>query len=388
MSDPKAVFYPVGNGDMTLIKLADLRETTILIDIHVRQCSTDDKDEDAYNVIEDLKKNLRKDPQGRYRLDAFILTHGDKDHISGLKEHFHLDELDKYSDKDKESGKIIINEMWSSCRFWERSSDDDKLTEDTKAFNKEMKRRVKLFEKFNSIQEEGNRAQIIGSDHDNTKDIMGIVNELKDKINIINNTRISDFEMIPLGPLEKQEGKEDDEQFNARNRWSVILQFRITRAGTLHKVLITGDAEYKVWEFNNEIYDDEYLEYDILQLPHHCSMSCLGSKDDGGKYVVSDEAKNALSYARDKSTAIMISSSKEIIDDDNNPPHFDAKQEYLTIIDDEENFLCTEEYEQGGNKVPIEISFTKNGTQLLKAVSGVATSTAGANTATKAHEHG
>jgi len=386
MSNPKIIFYPVGNGDMTLIKLSDSRETTILIDMHIRQSATDTNDKESFDVITHLKKNLKKDQKGRYRLDAFILTHGDKDHISGVEEHFYLGDIDKYSVKDKEDEKIIINEMWSSCRFWKRSSDDHKLTKDTKAFNKEMKRRVTLYEDSKTIQNEGNRSQIIGSDHDKTENILAIVNELKDEVNNINNSRIADFKMFPLGPLEKQEN-EEDQDFDARNRGSVILQFRLTRSSYEHKILITGDAEFKVWEYNNE-YDAEYLEYDILQLPHHCSMTCLGNKNEKGVYVVSESAKNALSHSVDNSTAIMISSSKEIIDDENNPPHYDAKQEYLTIIDEKDNFLCTEEYKQGDEIVPIEISLTGSGTQLLKGISGIVTSTSGANTAAVPHEHG
>lgn len=42
-------FFPVNNGDMTLIKLDD--KTTILIDINIRQVAEDDDDPALFPVV-------------------------------------------------------------------------------------------------------------------------------------------------------------------------------------------------------------------------------------------------------------------------------------------------------------------------------------------------
>jgi beta-lactamase superfamily II metal-dependent hydrolase len=84
----KISFFPVDNGDMTLIVLDS--GLTILIDINIR-CSADDpKQPDVPDVLSQLKNKLGRDAQGRKYVDVFVLTHPDKDHCSGLVKHFHL----------------------------------------------------------------------------------------------------------------------------------------------------------------------------------------------------------------------------------------------------------------------------------------------------------
>ena len=108
-------FFPVDNGDMTLIKFGDLDATTLLIDVNIRQ-DADDPDGDARDVAKDLRDRLKKDENGRPYVDAFLLSHPDQDHCRGLTRHFHLGPLDKYLDdnKDDKDKKIVIREMWSS----------------------------------------------------------------------------------------------------------------------------------------------------------------------------------------------------------------------------------------------------------------------------------
>ena len=388
MANSKMVFYPVGNGDMTLLKLNDSNSTTILIDMNVRNASHDDGQDEYYDVMSHLKSNLKKNSLGRYYVDAFILTHGDADHISGLENNFYLGDIDRYSNKDKENEKIIINEMWSSCRFCKRKSNDNTLSNDARAFNKEMKRRVKLFKDSQSIQKEGNRARIIGSDHNNTETVKGIVSELEDNIKYINNRYLSDFKIIPLGPLDQQETEDDDDFNNNKNRGSLVLQLTVSQNSRENKILLTGDAEASIWEYNEELYDSDLLEYDILHLPHHCSFYSIGTKNKDGDYIVLDNAFNALSHAKNKDTAIIISSSVEIVDDDKNPPHYKAKQEYLKIINNKKNFYCTEEHLEDKKLAPIEIELTSAGTQKVAGPSISKVSTASTVSSGKAYEHG
>src|SRR5690554_3280757 len=81
-------FFPVGSGDMTLIRLASGK--TILIDINIRQKADDDNEPDYPNVAEMLKDRLERDGKGRLYVDVFMLSHPDNDHIAGLETHFHL----------------------------------------------------------------------------------------------------------------------------------------------------------------------------------------------------------------------------------------------------------------------------------------------------------
>ena len=138
------------------------------------------------------------------------------------------------------------------------------------------------------------------------------------------------------------------------------------------------------------VYKNDKLEYDILCTPHHCSMASLGRKKDKNKkggYEISGNAKKALSHAKDG--AVIISSSKEIIDDDNNPPHYEAKLEYIKIIDDrKEDFLCTGEYPKKDNIEPIIIEFTSKGTQLKTGTSKSKMAVATESSAKNIYPHG
>ena len=108
-------FFPVGNGDMTLIRLATGR--TILIDINIRNDADDQNKHDYPDVAKMLKDRLERDADNDNRLyvDAFVLTHPDQDHCGGLQNHFHLGAPSTWKKPEgEELEKILIHEMWSA----------------------------------------------------------------------------------------------------------------------------------------------------------------------------------------------------------------------------------------------------------------------------------
>jgi len=114
-------FFPVGNGDMTLIALADTAQTKILIDCNIRS-SADDPEDSTRDVAADLRRRLRRDAQGRPYVDAFLLSHPDQDHCNGFAKHFYLGPLGDYPDdrKPDDQKRIIIREIWSSPMVFRR----------------------------------------------------------------------------------------------------------------------------------------------------------------------------------------------------------------------------------------------------------------------------
>ncbi|WP_202593403.1 hypothetical protein [Ferriphaselus sp. R-1] len=166
MGTPKITFYPVGNGDMTLLELES--GARVLIDINIRQAG-----EGIRDVAKDLRSNLAIDAKGRPYVDAMVLSHPDQDHCRGLEEQFHLGPLSDYDDT-AETKKIVIREMWSSPIIFRRASVNHTLSDDAKAWNKEARRRVAQFRE-NGIGANGDRILVLGEDADGKTDGLSAV---------------------------------------------------------------------------------------------------------------------------------------------------------------------------------------------------------------------
>lgn len=363
----KVTFFPVGNGDMTLITLFD--ETNILIDVNIRSAA-DNPDDDTCDVASELRKRIKTDDKGQPYVDVFVLSHPDKDHCTGLQNHFHLGKPEDYVDEppEGEEKKIFVREIWSSPMVFRRASKNHTLTPDAKAFNTEAKRRVKLYkEKYGVGITDGDRILIIGEDEDpeKTKGLEGILIKEGQTFRYINGKYSNAAWMRVLGPFPKQD--EEEEKSLVKNHSSVIIQYHIASdADPAHSeacaFLSGGDAEVAIWKklWQKHQYNPDYLKYDLLLAPHHCSWHVLSfdSRKDCKDPKVDEEAKKALSQTNEG--AIIVSSSKAIKDDDSDPPSYAAKQEYLTIS---KNFKCTGEYPNETSHEPMEFIIAADGPQ-------------------------
>lgn len=354
-------FFPVDNGDMTLIALAD--DTTILIDINLRDRAEDDQDPSC-NVVKELRKRLKKDDNGRPYVDAFLLSHADEDHCRGMKKHFHLGPLSNYNDKppDGEELKIVIREIWSSPMMFRRASKNNQLSEDAKSFNTEAKRRVKIFKEKKSALT-GDRILIIGEDENGKTDgLESILVKIDEQFNLINGIANQHVSVRILGPLPLQE--EAEEEKLRKNHSSVITQISFREDACLF--LTGGDAEVYIWEklWQKKKNSLSEIQYDLLLAPHHCSWHTLSydSWSECKNPQVNPDAKSALSQCREG--GFIISSSKPIKDDKNDPPCWGAKKEYLAFLKKNEGrFYCTGEYPSEKNQEPLTFTISKEGFQ-------------------------
>lgn len=277
-------------------------------------------------------------------MDGFLLSHPDKDHIGGLETHFHLGPPDEW---DEDDDKILIREMWSSPIVFRRRSKHHILCSDAQAWAKEARRRVKLHRDTGSFGVEGDRIQIMGEDIDGkTDDIPNIVTKAENLVTTLNRVSDGAFDARLLAPLPQGDDEELDELL-AKNRSSVILRFSLRGDGYADKCrfLSGGDAEVAIWE---RLWDKHgtanagWLEYDILQAPHHCSWHSL-SYDSystfGEDAEVCKSARSALSQIR--KGAIVVASCEHIDPEDADPPSDRAKREYIAIVDgDDDRFIC------------------------------------------------
>ncbi len=382
-------FFPVSNGDMSLICLDNGQ--TILIDINIRGAADDD-DDDTPDVASDLRDRLKRDKQDRLYVDAFLLSHPDADHINGLGNHFHLGPPDEWSEDDD---KIFIREMWSSPVVFRRAGPNNALCDDAKAWAKEARRRVARFREDGFDTVEGDRIFIMGEDVDGkTDDILDIVVTLDDTVSACNRLDDGVFEARLLGPL-SAEGEEDEEELE-KNDSSVILRFSLKGGGVSDqcRFLTGGDAGVAIWKRLWQRHGDDnpdWLSYDVLQTPHHCSWRSLSFdswSDLGEDAKVDLDAHDALSQTR--KGAVIVASCKPIKKDDDNPPHERAKREYVDMLGgDDERFYCTDEYWGDENQA---LTFEIKSSGITRKIANAATLAAPAlgigATAAQARQHG
>ena len=383
-------FFPVGNGDMTLVVFDN--DQTLLVDLHARSAA-DDEEDDTPDVMTDLRPRLQRDHDGRLYVDGFLLTHPDKDHVGGLETHFHLGPPDDWKKADD---KILIREMWSSPVVFRRANSTTTLCDDAKAWAKEARRRVQQFRDDGYATVEGDRIQIMGEDENGkTDDILDIVVKIDELAIKLNRVASGTFEARLLAPMPQDDDEELDELL-AKNRSSVILRFSIRGSGILDKCrfLSGGDAEVAVWERlwgKHEAEQADWLIYDILQAPHHCSWHSLSYdsySDYGEDAEVNADARSALAQAR--KGAIIVASCKTIDPDDCDPPSDRAKREYISILDDDdERFLCVADvWDDEGRALQYEIA-SSGITKKVKSAAKAAVAALGVGaTASQARGHG
>jgi hypothetical protein len=358
----RSVHYRVGNGDMTLMILESGRR--LLVDIDIRQGTGDD--EGLPDVASQLRKELSdlgRDTNGRLYVDAFLLTHPDQDHIRGLTDHFHLGPPMDWS---KRLDKIFIREQWSSPIVFRRASKNHTLCPDACDWSAEARRRVRKFRESGSPSD-GDRILIMGEDIDGKTDDLGsIVIKVDERFSRICGGNDPSFEARLLAPLKADDETEED--IISKNDSSVILRVDLkVQQVTKARYLIGGDAGVAIWE---KIWDrnkqrPDWLAYDVLIAPHHCSWRSLSYdswSEKGEKAKVNAGARNALGQAL--SAAFVIASSKRVVDDDDDPPCIRAKREYLDILAGVNGeFKCVAD---GTGDKPLTIEVLSSGTKIKR----------------------
>ncbi len=359
--------FRVDNGDMHLFTFESGRR--LLVDIKIRR-SADDPDDDTPDVATQLRKELKRDPNGRLFVDAFLLTHPDADHICGLEEHFHLGPIEDYDD---DGDKIVIREMWSSAVVFRRQTRDHKLCADACAWAKEARRRVKAH-RDGKGNVDGERILIMGEDVDGKTDDLGaILVKTGERLTRIGGVEDGTFSSLLLAPLPAAD--DEEEELLSKNDSSVIMQLTI-RSGDrpqAGRYLLGGDAGVAIWEriWRRHGGRPDDLAYDVLIAPHHCSWRSLSWdswSDKREKVQVSPEARDALGQAL--TGALVVSSSCKVKDDDNDPPCIRAKQEYVSIVEPKGGeFRCVAD---GASDEPLVIETNWAGPKIKRVAMGLA----------------
>lgn len=372
MANPTIKYYPVSNGDQSLITLED--KTTILVDCNIRESSKGDSDPEMFDVKADLLNSIQKDASGIPFVDVFVLTHGDQDHCRGFKVNFYQGDPAKYSKPDLKAGLIRMDAMWFSPMIAEQYTNDD---EDIHQI--EAERRLKLHrEKHPDKDKPGNRIRIIGYDgNKDYEDLDHLRSTPGDVVSRFNDKDQKKFSIFVHAPFKIHlDSNEKD-----KNSASMVFQARFKCTETSNDfatlALFGGDSDHTTWaeildktkRFGNDV-SEMALNWDIFLSPHHCSWSYFNDRPQSENPTPVKTSLEVLDYKR--IGARVISSSKAIKDDDDNPPHYEAKQEYIKKVGSS-NFYNTEVHEmKGKTPQPIVFEVTCQGPMKPKALEGSA----------------
>ena len=295
-------FYPVGNGDCDLITIGGANKK-MMFDCNFRK-KAEEENEEMYDVLDDLLTNeLTTKKCGLPLLDAFLLTHPDQDHCRSFADKFFLGDPDTVPQSAKDYKKILIGELWYSPRVFEELSGE--LNADAKAFKKEAKRRMDLYKSnSNKADKDGNRIRIIGwTDNPDLKGLEERIITPGNTISEVNGTSCRYFEMFIHAPFK------DDIEGEDRNMTSIASQLRFMSDKyneNIARVFLGGDTEWRViQEIMNKTSNDDYLKWDLMEAPHHCSYKFFADDRE-------DDPNQASLDFLDKSEdgAFVVSSSK------------------------------------------------------------------------------
>ena len=366
--DQGFIFWPVGTGDSTTIRVAE----TVYLQIDLRHMAKSEDDEDtAWPVIDELI-DILPTLDGEPFLSVFALTHPDLDHCQGF------DEL---------NDRVFISELWMSPRTFREIRENDDLCDDAQAFHDEAMRRVEAAISAGGDPGCGDRIRIIGYD-DLLKepDFQGFPDEFLSvpgqTITTLDGEDLSEaFEAFVHAPFK-------DDSFGDRNECSLAFQITLYNGEGVGRALLMGDLNYPIIRRIFDRSDDETLAWNVLLAPHHCSKSVMYSKDEGN-----DEETLKPQMVRDIGNAALnpgyVVSSSEPVPARNkpgdNPPHAKAKRQYERIVPNE--FLCTHEHPDEENPEPIVFEVNEKGfayvgeSQSTKSMSNALKAAGGASVA-------
>ena len=249
-------FFPIGNADTTLIKLANGMD--ILFDYANMHCEDDRNDTRI-----DLPAVLNKMIDGDIEVGCF--THLDKDHYYGMSEYFYLEHASKYQGP----GRKKIKELWVPANVLVETCLDE---EDAKVLRAEARYRLR--------QKKGIR-------------VFSRKKIFKDWCDQQNDICFADIEhlIVDAGTLAPgftlgNQGVEffvhspfysDSTDIN-RNNEAIVLQAVFNDTYNT-KMLLGSDLNSDAWDdivtVTRHFKRDERLRWDLFHISHHCSYLAL-----------------------------------------------------------------------------------------------------------------
>jgi len=330
----KIIFYPLDNADSYLV-------TTDKGTIFAFDYAVSHDPNNSENRCIDLRKAFREDigwPNRNY-VDVFGVTHGDDDHVRGIRDNFWLEHAKMYQGEDR----VKFTELWvPAALLTEEAEDHTKIIRAEARYRFWNKKGIRVFSRPAKlkawVEKQGKRWE----------DYEHLVTNAGQwvpgfSLSEINNTGISFFVHSPFGERQKDAVLD-------RNEKCLVFQATIRAAtGAVSadtRFMITGDVPQaelseivKITEAHAEVDPTrkDRLRWDVYKIPHHSSYGSLGPEKGTTKTEPTPEIAKLLDEYGSPN-GVMVSSSKKIPSESNKdadkmPPHRQAYNRYKETAD-------------------------------------------------------
>lgn len=351
-------FFPIGNADTCLIELENGRRALFdFADMHNAN--------DQYDLRCDLEKELRDCLGDDKEIDVVAFTHLDTDHCARAKEVFYLEHAQKYQGEDR----IKIKTMWvPATAILETGTKGQARTLRTEARHRFKEGKgIRVFgrpEKLDQFLIDN------GIDPAKRRNLISDAGTLCPEFNLEHDG----VEFFVHSPFAETCG----DKVEYRNGSALFMQATFQVDDRTTKLILSADVPQEVIDDIVRITqyhkNDERLEWDINNVPHHCSY--LSLSDEKGKEKTDPvERLKWLYETQGQSGGRLISTSCPIPAEDSiQPPHRQAANYYKQVAKDlGGEWIVSMEHPSKTKPKPIVIEIGGDGSKVRKIAGGATT---------------
>jgi hypothetical protein len=347
-------FFPIGNADTCLIELENGRRALFdFADMHT---------DDQYDLRCDLEKELRDCLGDDKEIDVVAFTHLDTDHCARAKEVFHLEHAEKYQGE----GRIKIKTMWvPATAILEVGVKGQARTLRTEARHRFIKGEgIRVFgrpEKLDDFLTER------GIEPAKRRNLISDAGNLCPEFHI----DTDGVEFFVHSPFSEH----CDGDLVVRNDSALFMQASFDIDGRKTKLILSADVTHgiiddivRVTRYHG---NDERLEWDINNIPHHSSYLSLSS-EKGDEKTKPVERLKWLYEDQGQAGSLLVSTSCPIPSEDSvQPPHRQAANYYKGVASDHGGeWIVSMEHPKKAAPKPLVIEISGSGYKVRKIAGG------------------
>ncbi len=349
----KLSFYPIGNADTCLIELNNGKK--IVFD-YADTRNPDDKQDKRI----DLEAAIREAVGDDLKVEVFAISHLDKDHYKGSSRLFWLDWAKTYQGDDR----IKVKTLWVPAAAILEIG----VTEEGKALRAEARHRlragygVRVFSRPGALDDWLRES---GIDPDSRRHLITDAGRLCPEFTL-DEDGVEFFVHSPFAE------RCEDGSLVIRNDSALFMQATFEVDGAPTRLILSADGTHELIEGIVDVtrkHGNEYrLEWDINNIPHHCSYLSLAGEKGKTKTTPTEQVR-WLYEDQGARRGLLVSTSKEIPDDDEDdqPPHRQAAAYYGEVADAlGGEFIVTMEHPSALAPKPLEIEITSAGFKVRK----------------------